>query len=375
MDLDTITVTWMDDRVATYPNVSSSVRDGVLHLHPVHAAQFPAGREVASPDLPTSAPGSRPSSPQPASRSSGPPREPVDALDLPVRPRYSRSALPLPRSTYCSRCECPAFTWRGGHPPHLSPGKDRTVSEFAEITLNGCCSEGGGARGLVQAGHYVVGVDTDPGCRDGYLRSGAHEFICADILDVLADTSFLSRFTFADIGPPCQGYSGMSHCRPEIEGKYPRLIRPIQALLDANWAGRPYVIENVEGARSELRDPVTYCMAMFSRPGYRHRLLEAGGGLTLAPPAPLEGLHPGIRRNKACGWPHPVPVARAGHWEPGKYVSVAGHERKAPVFSVMEINWMSNRDRVKEAIPPYLGAEIARQLALWRSAQNPSRSG
>ena len=33
MDLDTITVWWMDDREETYPDVSTVVRDGVLHVH------------------------------------------------------------------------------------------------------------------------------------------------------------------------------------------------------------------------------------------------------------------------------------------------------------------------------------------------------
>lgn len=247
------------------------------------------------------------------------------------------------------------------------------MTGFAEVTLDGCCSEGGGARGLVQAGHYVVGVDTDASCRDGYLRSGAHEFICADVLDVLADVSFMSRFTFASLHPPCQRRSRMTHCRPGLAATYPALIRPLQPLADA--LGIPFIIENVEGARDELRDPVTMCMWMFGRETYRHRLIEAGGGLTLFPPPPgaMAWEPPAgyrkadrVRLHKDCGWPHPVATARAGHREPGKFVSVAGHERKEPVFRVMEIGWMSDRDRVKEAIPPYLGYWIARQLDAWR---------
>lgn len=245
------------------------------------------------------------------------------------------------------------------------------MTGFTEITLDGCCGEGGGARGLTQAGHHVTGVDINPRCRDGYLRSGAHEFICADICDVLADKSFLSRFTFTTQHPPCQWYSGMTRCRPGLAATYPRLIRPIQALLDEHWHG-PYAIENVEGARTALRNPVTLCMwGHFGRRAYRHRLIEAGGGLILAPPPP-----PGLvlfsdqrRVNPYCGRPHPVATARAGHWEPGKFVSVAGHERKQPVLDVMEIGWMSSRDAVKEAIPPYLGRWIAGQLAAWRAGQ------
>jgi len=246
---------------------------------------------------------------------------------------------------------------------------------FTEITLAGCCSEGGGARGLVQAGHYVVGVDTDASCRDGFLRAvgDAGKFVHADILDVLADSSFMNRFTFADLGPPCQRDSSMTRCRPGLAARYPDLIPPIQPLADA--LGIPFVIENPDNpaTRRKMRDPVTMCMFMFGRNTYRHRLIEAGGGLALTQPQPpgwmMGTLVPGTRIDSRCGWPHPVATARAGHWEPGKFVSVAGHERKATVYSVMEISWMSSRDRVKEAIPPYLGFWVAQQLAAWRAGQ------
>ncbi len=239
---------------------------------------------------------------------------------------------------------------------------------MTEDTLDLCCGEGGGARGLVTAGHRVTGVDINPACRDGYLRSGAAEFICADAMDVLRDRQSLSRFTFITAHPPCQGYSNMSRCRPEIAGKYPRLIAPMRPLLNAT--GLPWSIENVEGARSEMISPVTMCMWMFGRETYRHRLFETGGGLTLtAPPPPAPGSLDQFlprRVNRDCGWPHPVPTAKAGHWKPGYFVSVAGHERKAPVFAAMQIDWMSSRDAVKEAIPPYLSEWLAGQLAAWR---------
>jgi DNA (cytosine-5)-methyltransferase 1 len=140
-------------------------------------------------------------------------------------------------------------------------------------------------------------------------------------------------------------------------------------MLETYHPGLPYVIENVSGARGELPDPVVMCMWMFGRHTYRHRLLWPGGGLVLTPPAPPPPFHLQQRFNSECGWPHPVPTARAGHWEPGKFVSVAGHERKQPVLDVMEIDWMSSRDRIKEAIPPYLGRWVADQLAAWRAGQ------
>jgi len=57
-----------------------------------------------------------------------------------------------------------------------------------------------------------------------------------------------------------------------------------------------------------------------------------------------------------------VPTARAGHWKPGYYVSVSGHERRGIVNDAMSINWMTRRDDVKEAIPPYFTEEIGRQV-------------
>lgn len=234
--------------------------------------------------------------------------------------------------------------------------------------LDGCCGAGGATRGLAETGNEVWGVDTNPRLRDSYLRSGAAEFICASILEVLADASFMARFDAAAVSPPCQSKSRMSACRPGLAGTYENLIPDIRPLLDA-WGG-PWTIENVSGMRLWMRDPVTLCMwGHFGRETYRHRLIEAGGGLILTPPAPPPPAQQGsgsvpeyAKPNAECGRVHPVRTARAGHWEPGMFVSVAGHERKEPVRRVMEITWMTDREDVKEAIPPYLGAWIAEQF-------------
>ena len=231
------------------------------------------------------------------------------------------------------------------------------------IILDGCCGGGGTARGLVQAGHTVWGVDTCERLRADYLASGAAGFICADIRDVLA-SPLMRAVDAAVVGPPCQHYSQMSRCRPGLAAAYPELITPVRELLDA--AGLPYVIENVEAARGWLKAPVTLCGWGFGREMYRHRLFEAGGGLVLGqPPQPPEGT-PGRRRS--CGWPHPVPVARAGHWAPGRFVSVAGHERREPVRRVMEIDWIRDREDVAEAVPPYMARWVGEQLARYDAA-------
>jgi DNA (cytosine-5)-methyltransferase 1 len=232
--------------------------------------------------------------------------------------------------------------------------------------LDGCCGAGGGARGYVTAGFEVHGIDSNPRLEQDYRKSGAASFTCGDILDKLADLDYVRSFHVIHCSFPCQHYSQMSRCRPGLASSYPDLITPGRELLLA--VGVPYVIENVAAARPWLKDPVVLCGVMFGKHVYRHRLFEAGNGITLAAPAP----HPGLLayfaepKNQECGWNHPVPAARAGHWEPGRYVSVSGHERRGPVSEAMAIDWMSRRDDVAEAVPPYmtemLGTQVLRQL-------------
>ena len=229
--------------------------------------------------------------------------------------------------------------------------------------LDGCCGIGGITRGLTASGkHEVIGVDSNPRLRDDYLRSGGAEFICADIRDVLADLSFMQQFDAAAVSPPCQSKSAMSACRPGLAETYLNLIPDIRPLL-VRWGGL-FTIENVSRMRPWMINPVTLCMyGHFGREHYRHRLVEAGGGLVLnPPPAPDHQAVTGSKPNRECGWVHPVRTSRAGHWIPGTFVSVAGHERREPVRRVMEIDWTRNRDAIKEAVPPYVGAWIAEQL-------------
>jgi DNA (cytosine-5)-methyltransferase 1 len=224
------------------------------------------------------------------------------------------------------------------------------------IVLDGCCGAGGAAHGYVQAGHQVYGVDIAP--QPNYLNSGAAGFRQADILEALRQPR-VRDVGFISVSPPCEFYSAMSKCRPEVAERYPELITPVRELL--NETGRPWVIENVEAARPWLKDPLVLCAQMF-RPGvllYRHRLFEVGGGFTLAdPPAPAESLQG--RRNRECGWPHPVPASRAGHWKPGTAMSVAGHVGNVALARrVMEIGW-TTRGELAEAVPPFYTEWIGR---------------
>lgn len=130
--------------------------------------------------------------------------------------------------------------------------------------------------GYTRAGFDVVGVDINP--QPHYPG----EFIQADILEVLEDKAFMADFDAAAISPPCQRYSNLNAYNHK---DYPDLIGPVRERLEA--LGLPYVIENVEAAAPELRDPVMLCGPMFGLKVYRHRLFETNWPLT----APVEPEH------------------------------------------------------------------------------------
>jgi DNA (cytosine-5)-methyltransferase 1 len=127
---------------------------------------------------------------------------------------------------------------------------------------------GGATRGLQQAGFHVTGVDLRAQPR--YI--GDH-FIQADVLSLTAE--FVASFDFVASSPPCQFHTTMRHvhnAKPHLN-----LIPATRALLKSS--GRPYWIENVEGAREWMIDPIMLCGTMFGlgaqgRELQRHRLFE-----------------------------------------------------------------------------------------------------
>lgn len=121
--------------------------------------------------------------------------------------------------------------------------------------------------GYHRAGFEVVGVDIKPQPHYPF------EFHQADAL-----TFPLDGFDAIHASPPCQGYSIGALNSGSVKAASPRLIRDVRARLIAS--GRPWVIENVNGARGEMRDtPEGYfvlCGLMFSDDvPRRHRLFEA----------------------------------------------------------------------------------------------------
>lgn len=130
------------------------------------------------------------------------------------------------------------------------------------------CGQGGCARGYVEAGFDVTGVDLIEQPR--YPLSGASAFVRADALEYLAAHG--AGYDAIHASPPCQHYSRATAWRGD-RGRHPDLIPSVRAALEAT--GRPWVIESVENAARRLRVPLLLCGSMFGLRVRRHRLFEA----------------------------------------------------------------------------------------------------
>lgn len=201
------------------------------------------------------------------------------------------------------------------------------------------CGAGGAAMGYHRVGFDVTGVDikAQPRYPFAFLRADALEYVAAHGREYEA----------IHASPPCQAYSRMLYVVGRTEK--PRLIQPTREALLAS--GRPYVIENVEMARSELRSPLMLCGTMFGLRIRRHRLFEC-----MPPPALLtpgctcrNGVRDGVLIGHRLSGPKP----------PGRKVP--------PVFTGSELRdaigvpWMTVQES-KEAIPPAYTAFIGTAL-------------
>ena len=156
------------------------------------------------------------------------------------------------------------------------------------------CGAGGAAKGYHDAGFDdIIGVDNEP------QQHYPYQFEEGDALEFLAEHG--KDFDAIHASPPCQGYSIMTLNLPWFKGKkYPLLILPTIELLER--IGRPYVLENVMGARHGGKaikqrgleehglEAGWLCGMMFGKPFYRHRLFAANW-LWLAPGHPKHKGH------------------------------------------------------------------------------------
>jgi DNA (cytosine-5)-methyltransferase 1 len=219
------------------------------------------------------------------------------------------------------------------------------------------CGAGGAAMGYHRAGFDVVGVDIAPQPHYPF------RFIQADVMDILWLPG-LENYELIHASPPCQGYSphvsSSSSRWAGTKGKdEARLIEAVRFLLMRS--GKPYVIENVVGARRELRGPVLLCGTMFDLPIARHRLFES----------PLLSAWDAPRHSKCSGAAKAFALSRG--WDPrdmtvtGKGRHAGTKERWAEVMGWP--GYSGSQHGLREAIPPsyteWIGAQV---LALLRVA-------
>lgn len=227
----------------------------------------------------------------------------------------------------------------------------------APTCLELCAGEGGSTAGLIRAGYDVTAVDND---RNRLRHNPARTKIHGDAFEVLASSG--GDYDLIWAGWPCQDYSaGTRAARAHgIPTGHQRLIAAGRTAMKAT--GRPWVIENVEGARSELRGPVLLCGTMFGLEAtdddgtrlvmLRHRLFESSHLLMV----PQHAAHPrgvqyagsygGARRNAKD-----ARLERHGGYVPAKHVQAA----------MLRISWMTEKGQYL-SIPPDYSEHIGRQI-------------
>lgn len=189
------------------------------------------------------------------------------------------------------------------------------------------CGAGGAAGGYRRAGFYVVGVDVH-----SQSRYAGDEFHQADAL-----TFPLEGFEAYHASPPCQLDCDYRRRGAGVGEGYPDLIAPTRERLEQT--GRPYVIENVRGARAKLRNPMRLCGSSFGLDVRRHRYFESNVPM-LVPPCDHSWQTP-----RFPGATNREPLSRCTV-EIGVYRIPLAVQRAA-----MGIDWMT-LEELSEAIPP-----------------------
>lgn len=129
------------------------------------------------------------------------------------------------------------------------------------LLLDAFCCAGGAGYGYHLAGFDVVGVDIEP--QPNY----PFEFVQADAIEYIRAHG--GGFALIHASPPCQAWSPLNAYNKK---DYPELIAPAREAIQST--GKPYVIENVPTAESQLVNPTMLCGTMFDLKIYRHRLFE-----------------------------------------------------------------------------------------------------
>lgn len=182
----------------------------------------------------------------------------------------------------------------------------------------------------------IVGVDREPQPHYPF------DFTQADVFDLDID---FSEFDLIHASPPCQRYSWITP--KDRRMSHPDSIPPTRRLLIET--NRPYVIENVSGARKLLHNPLMLCGTMFGLKCWRHRYFEISyNTLILTPP---------------CNHAIPsLPVTMAGSDTRAKRKNSDGFIKSVKhAKDAYGIDWMNYRE-LRESIPPAFTQFIGKYL-------------
>jgi DNA (cytosine-5)-methyltransferase 1 len=219
------------------------------------------------------------------------------------------------------------------------------------------CGAGGCTKGYQCAGFYVIGVDIDPQpeyCGNHFIQEDALEFL-ERLIAGGGGPWWLGDLAGIHASPPCQRYSHAAKLNPGSREKHPDLISPVRELLIE--AGLPYVIENVEGARDELRTPYLLCGSMFGIKVRRHRLFETSFPMTV----------PRCQHSVEDGYPAVYVTTTKRDGKKGlrgivNPVATGARHNIDALRDAMGVDWMEKRRGITESIPPVYTELIGHQL-------------
>lgn len=213
------------------------------------------------------------------------------------------------------------------------------------LILDLFCCAGGAAKGYHDAGFDVFGVDviTQP--------NYPYPMMVADAMK-LPPVAF-NQFDAIHASPPCQAYSDLA-ARNGNGDTWPQLIAPVRKMLKAT--GKPYIIENVDGA--PLKDYVVLCGTMFPELRVlRHRLFETNFLLLVPPHRPHPLCHTLDKRKAHYG--------ETDEWQDFVSVNGGGNCSVDAARDAMDIPWMTKKE-INEAVPPaytrWIGEQLVREF-------------
>lgn len=154
--------------------------------------------------------------------------------------------------------------------------------------------------------------------------------------------TFFQKFDLIHASPPCQHYSWSAK---RWSKEFPNLLPATRRLLQRT--SKPYIIENVVGA--PLRKDLVLCGEMFGLRVIRHRIFEINGFTVLAP------LHPRHKSSPDNGL-HSYYACVAGHGGEGYSCKLEDWQK------AMNIDWITNKEHLTQAIPPAYSEYIAQYL-------------